>query len=102
MHINKKRIKDSQFRVAKVERHPELEPYMIAHTGGGKGYFRSTYNESKLARQLHLQAPDLYYWPEKPENLKLELPIGGYLVLPHSLYVHETECQYKFMMEKDL
>lgn len=107
MHINKKRISDNQFREAKVERHPDFEPFLVFHAKpSGKLYFKSTYNEDKTAQTLARRFPHLYYWPEKPENKIIELPIGGHARLPHSKFtVHSTDnspCSYTIRAESDL
>jgi hypothetical protein len=82
----KQKIKDSNItEIAQVKTHPDLTPFFIMNEGG-TCILKSTLNESNLARQLACNYPELYYWPERPENKEIKLSKGGYVRVPHACF----------------
>ena len=67
-------------------RHPHFEPWLCFNDKPGSPviFFKSTLNQNRLAKQLAQARPDLYYWPERPENMFIVVPKGGYARIPHS------------------
>jgi hypothetical protein len=102
------KIHDKLFRDSNIARHPDFEPYLAFNDKPGSPtiYFKSTYNKSFLAAQLHKQSPLLYYWPEKKENETIIIKRGSFARIPHAFFtVHSTDnspVTYSVRSEKNL
>lgn len=90
------KFKDSDFKNAPVDRHPDFQPYLAFNDKPGSPtiYFESHYDDEVWCKkhkgitpkQMKAIAPHLYYYPELPANRIIEIKQGGFARIPHSFF----------------